>query len=82
MEIKNKLFLGSFVHSKALDELEYLHNAAVCVDRSGTIVAVEQACDELQARETVLRRLGWDEADVEVVKARNGQFFFPGFIGE
>ena len=77
-----KLFLGSFVHSKALDKLEYLHNAAVCVDESGIIVAVEQECDEAKAKETVLPRLGWGEADVEVIKAKDGQFFFPGFIGE
>jgi guanine deaminase len=80
-EARPKLFLGSFVHSKALDELEYLHNAAVAVDEKGTIVAVERECDEVRARETVLPRLGWGEADVEVVKARDGQFFFPGFVG-
>jgi guanine deaminase len=77
-----KLFLGSFVHSKALDKLEYLHNTAVFVDESGTIAAVEQECNETKAKETVLPRLGWDQADVEVVTAEDGQFFFPGFIGE
>ncbi|KAK4100221.1 Metallo-dependent hydrolase [Parathielavia hyrcaniae] len=80
MELRNKLFLGTFVHSKALDELEYLHNAAVCVDTTGTIVAVEVDCDEPRAREIVLPGLGWDGAEVEVVKAKEGQFFFPGFI--
>jgi guanine deaminase len=82
MALKNQLFLGSFVHCKALDELEYLHNAAVCVDQSGTIVAVETDCDEVKAKQTVLPRFGWDESEVEVVKAGEGQFFFPGFIGE
>jgi len=79
--VRNKVFLGLFVHSKALDELEYLHETAVFVDTSGTIVAVEKDCNEEKVRETVLARLGWDAADVEVVKARGGQFFFPGFIG-
>lgn len=78
---KNKLFLGSFVHSKLLDELEYLHNTVVCVDKSGTIVAVERECDEAKARSTLFPRLGWDVADVEVVSAADGQFFFPGFVG-
>ncbi|AEO70740.1 1c697144-ae1d-4a1c-8026-2f42c9a95c4a [Thermothielavioides terrestris] len=77
---KNQLFLGTFVHSKALTELEYLHNAAVCVDRSGVIVAVERDCDEVKARATLLPRLGWDEAEVKLVIAKEGQFFFPGFI--
>ena len=77
----NKLFLGLFVHSKVLKELEYLHNTAVCVDKEGKIVAVEKDCDEQKAKATVLPRLGWAEAEVEVVEAREGQFFFPGFIG-
>ena len=81
METRHKLFLGSFVHCKALDELEYLHHAAVAVGKEGTIVAVERECDEARARETVLPRLGWGDDEVEVVKAREGQFFFPGFIG-
>ncbi|KAJ4294901.1 hypothetical protein N0V88_005140 [Collariella sp. IMI 366227] len=80
MQIRNKLFLGSFVHSKTLDELDYLHDTAVCVDRTGTIVAVERDCDEPKARDAVFPRLGWGEDDVEVVRAREGQFFFPGFI--
>ncbi|KAH6855811.1 hypothetical protein B0I37DRAFT_63357 [Chaetomium sp. MPI-CAGE-AT-0009] len=80
MAPKNKLFLGLFIHSKALNELEYLHDTAVCVDADGTIVAVERDCDELKAKDTVLPRLGWAETDVEIVKAREGQFFFPGFI--
>jgi guanine deaminase len=81
MIAKNKLFLGLFVHSKVLKKLEYLHNTAVCVDKEGKIVAVEKDCDEETAKAIVLPRLGWAEAEVEVVKAEEGQFFFPGFIG-
>ncbi|KAK3294085.1 uncharacterized protein B0H64DRAFT_325976 [Chaetomium fimeti] len=80
MAPRNKLFLGLFIHSTALNELEYLHNTAVCVDGKGTIVAVEKDCDEDKAKQTVFPRLGWVEAEVEVVKAEEGQFFFPGFI--
>ncbi|KAH6634614.1 hypothetical protein B0J18DRAFT_360554 [Chaetomium sp. MPI-SDFR-AT-0129] len=80
MAAPNKLFLGSFVHSKKLKEIESLHNAAVAVDSSGKIVAVEQDCSEGRARETVLPRLGWREDEVEFVRAADGQFFFPGFI--
>ncbi|KAK4149605.1 hypothetical protein C8A00DRAFT_18733 [Chaetomidium leptoderma] len=77
---KKQLFLGSFVHSKALDKLEFLHGAAVCVDQSGTIVAIERDCDEANAIEVLFPRLGWVKAEVVVVRAREGQFFFPGFI--
>lgn len=79
---KNQLFLGSFIHSKKLDELEYLHDTAVCVDVSGKIVAVEPECDQKKAEETLYAKLGWDAASVEVRACKNGEFFFPGFIGE
>lgn len=82
LEARNKVFLGSFVHSKALNKLEYLHQTAVFVDKSGKIIAIEKDCDESKARELIFPRFGWAEADVEVVKAKEEQFFFPGFIGE
>ncbi|RWA14738.1 hypothetical protein EKO27_g340 [Xylaria grammica] len=78
---KNQVFFGTFIHSKGLDELEYLHNAAVCVDTSGKIVAVETNCNQQKAVETLYGRLGWSLDDVSVVRARDGgQFFFPGFV--
>lgn len=82
MALEKQLFVGTFVHSKALDKLEYLHNTAVAVDQSGTIVAVERDCDELTAKTALLPRLRWAEAEVKVVHANDGQFFFPGFVGE
>jgi len=75
------LFLGSFIHSKSLDELEYLHDAAVCVDGNGVIVAIEKGCDLKKAEETLFPKLGWSAGDVTVKIAKPGQFFFPGFIG-
>ncbi|KAL2873154.1 hypothetical protein SGCOL_011713 [Colletotrichum sp. CLE4] len=63
---RNKLFLGSFIHSKTKERLEYLHDAAVCVDAAGTIVAVEAECDLKRAEAEVLPRLGWSVGDVEV----------------
>ncbi|KAL2165065.1 hypothetical protein VTH06DRAFT_361 [Thermothelomyces fergusii] len=77
---RNKVFLGSFVHSKVLGELEYLHNTAIFVNKSGIIVQIEKDCDDSKAKETVLPQLEWEEADVEFVKAGDEQFFFPGFI--
>lgn len=78
---KNQLFLGLFIHSIKLGELQYLHDAAVCVDKSGKIVAVESQCDQKKAEETLYPRLGWVTGNVNVTKAKDGQFFFPGFIG-
>ncbi|KAK7745745.1 hypothetical protein SLS62_009626 [Diatrype stigma] len=77
---KNKLFIGTFIHSKQLDELEFFHDTAVCVDKSGKIIAVESSCDQKRAEETLYPKLGWSAADVDVTVGRDGEFFFPGFI--
>ncbi|KAK1594230.1 guanine deaminase [Colletotrichum navitas] len=78
---RNQLFLGTFVHSKTREALEYLHNTAVCVDASsGTIVAVEVGYDLRRSEAELLPRLGWKVGDVEVRVGEEGQFFFPGFI--
>ncbi|KAJ8120104.1 hypothetical protein O1611_g10451 [Lasiodiplodia mahajangana] len=79
---KNQVFFGTFIHSKTLGELEYLHNAAVCVDASGKIVAIETNCNQQKAVETLYAGLGWSLDSVAVTVARDAQqFFFPGFIG-
>ncbi|KAI1376234.1 guanine deaminase [Hypoxylon crocopeplum] len=77
---KNQLFLGSFIHSIKLGELQYLHDTAVCVDKSGKIAAVESKCDLKKAAKTLYHKLGWKADDVVVTIAKDGQFFFPGFI--
>ncbi|KAK1965117.1 guanine deaminase [Colletotrichum sublineola] len=77
---RNQLFLGTFVHSKTRETLEYLHDTAVCVDASGTIVAVEAGYDLRRSEAELLPRLGWKVGDVEVRVGEEGQFFFPGFI--
>ncbi|KAI0914669.1 guanine deaminase [Ustulina deusta] len=77
----NQVFFGTFIHSKSLGELEYLHNTAVCVDTSGKIVAVEADCNLQKAVETLYDRLGWSPDDVVITEARDKrEFFFPGFI--
>lgn len=79
----NQLFLGTFVHSRTKEELEYLHDTAVCVDAAGTIVAVEAGCGCLaRAEEVLFPRLGWTRGEVLAHEAKEGEFFFPGFIGE
>ncbi|KAI5867027.1 guanine deaminase [Durotheca rogersii] len=77
---KNQLFLGLFIHSIRLGELQYLHDAAVCVDKGGKIVAVELPCDQEKAEDKLYPSLGWTPGDVLVTAAKDGQFFFPGFV--
>ncbi|RYP29464.1 hypothetical protein DL767_006733 [Monosporascus sp. MG133] len=79
-DLRNQLFIGTFIHSKKLDELEYLHDTAICVDKSGKIVAIEPQCDQKKAEVSLYSRLGWSAADVAVTIANDSQFFFPGFI--
>lgn len=79
--VGKSLFLGSFVHSRSLDELEFWHDAAVCVSADGAIVAIERGCDLQKAEEIVFPRLGWPSEEVSVTRAQPGQFFFPGFVG-
>lgn len=82
MASRKSIFLGSFVHSKSLDELELLHDTAVFVDEKGVIVAIEQKCDEQRALQVISPKLGWSSGEVSVRVAAPGQFFFPGFIGQ
>ncbi|KAL7933752.1 hypothetical protein V8C35DRAFT_303779 [Trichoderma chlorosporum] len=75
------LLLGTFVHSKTQQDLEFLHNAGIAVDAQGKIAAVERDADDLsEAKARLLSKLGWDEAEVNVTRAVEGQFFFPGFV--
>lgn len=79
------LYLGTFIHSISLNELEYLHNFAVCVDENGIISRVTELKGECKDTEDgtlhILNDLGWDHKKVVVHKAPEGGFFFPGFIG-
>lgn len=82
--MSRQVFFGTFIHAVTLDELQYLHNTAVAVGESGTIVVVEAAPADSDGptwiAETLLPRLGWDGATTAVLAARPEQFFFPGFI--
>lgn len=77
------LLLGTFVHSKTQQHLEFLHNAGVAVDEQGKIAAIERdVADASEDKTQLLEKLGWNEAEVDVTVAADGQFFFPGFVGE
>ncbi|KAL7921681.1 hypothetical protein ACQKWADRAFT_294968 [Trichoderma austrokoningii] len=76
------LLLGTFVHSKTQQQLEFLHNAGVAVDEQGKIAAIERDVEDgkSEAKARLLQQLGWNEAEVDVTEAAEGQFFFPGFV--
>ncbi|KYK59617.1 guanine deaminase [Drechmeria coniospora] len=80
-QAKNQLLLGTFVQSKTRRELEYLHDAAIAVDKQGRIAGVETGSGNVDAAKTkLLESLGWSEDEVDVHACMPGQFFFPGFI--
>ena len=78
------LFVGTLIHSKSLDELEYLEDTAVFVDEHGVIVAIQPKYSLATAEEieAVFQKQGWSREDVAIKTAKAGEFFFPGFIGE
>ncbi|KAK3939838.1 Metallo-dependent hydrolase [Diplogelasinospora grovesii] len=85
-EPSNKCFIGTFIHSKKLDELEYRHDTAVFVDSHGKIVAIEplpSSSDQRAAAITaVYDHLQWRDSQTPIVQyeCREGEFYFPGFI--
>ncbi|KAK0391366.1 hypothetical protein NLU13_0867 [Sarocladium strictum] len=67
-----KVFRGSFIHSKTLDELEILEDAVLVVDSSGTITTFQQTDgDDIEA-------LIPDNA--ESFRLGPGEFMIPGFV--
>jgi guanine deaminase len=83
MQGRRQLFLGTFVHSKSKTELEYLHDAVVAVNEQGVILSISSNCKDLSAAAHAAREAAhWEENSVDTYKCQDGQFFFPGFIGE
>lgn len=72
------LYYGTFVHSVSISELEICENGAIGVDSYGKIVFVEKNVESVKQ---VLRRYPQWAQGGKVVKAAEGSFFFPGFIG-
>ena len=70
-------YVGSFVHCKTLGTLEILHDTAVIVDPTGKIVHAGPADQALEGHPSVA-----SGAEIDIHRVREGQFFFPGFIGQ
>ncbi|KAF2111611.1 hypothetical protein BDV96DRAFT_602675 [Lophiotrema nucula] len=73
--IKPTIYLGSFVHSTSLSELELADKGAIGVDETGVIAFVERAVENVE--DVKAKNEGFTEANV--VEVKDG-FFFPGFI--
>ncbi|KKA31121.1 hypothetical protein TD95_000603 [Thielaviopsis punctulata] len=75
----NKIFAGTFIHSKTREKLEYLHNTAIAVSAEGVIVAICSKDDSQAAVQAVLKETQWP-GDTETLILGDKQFFFPGLI--
>jgi guanine deaminase len=83
-EVEKTVYLGTFAHSKSLKELEIAHDAAIFVDESGKIIAVERGVADGESARIFFPKLNWTESQenpIQIVKSKDEQFFFPGFIG-
>ncbi|KAH6616399.1 guanine deaminase [Boeremia exigua] len=72
--VSRTIYIGPFVHSKSLTELEICENGAIGVDENGVIAFVEKELD----LEAVQSKHSWQDA--ASVRLSGNSFFFPGFI--
>ena len=80
---QRQILAGTFVQSKSRAELDYWYDTVVCVDEAGVIVKIQRDCgDVAQTAEELRERLGWASEEVATHICKEGQFYFPGFIGE
>jgi guanine deaminase len=74
--LRRTVYIGTFIHSKTLQELDICDNAAIGVDELGKIAFVERSAGNVG---NVTAAHGWENA--QLVRASDCQFFFPGFVG-
>ena len=75
--IQKTIYLGTFVHSKSLTELDILEHAAIGVDENGIISFLEKGVTNLQDIKN--QKPEWKGAKTVTPRHKNS-FFFPGFI--
>ncbi|KAH3973333.1 hypothetical protein HBI38_047410 [Parastagonospora nodorum] len=75
--IQKTIYLGTFVHSKSLTELDIYEHAAIGVDENGIISFIEK--DIANVQDIKSQKPEWKNAKTIIPKYKNS-FFFPGFI--
>lgn len=83
MTMKHTLYIGPFVHSKSLHDLEICQKGIIGVDELGKIAFIERTGSDGEGGEdgeAVAKKHGWDSYNV--VRIKDNGFFFPGFIGK
>ena len=78
--ISKSIYIGPFVHSKSLSELEIQEHGAIGVDEDGIIRFVERNLHD-GSLSNLIQQKGDDWTDAQIVEINGSGFFFPGFIG-
>lgn len=73
--LEKTLYVGTFIHSISLTELEICEKGVIGVDEKGKIAFIER-----EGRGE--KKEGWEAAKVVRIRGEGVGFFFPGFIGE
>jgi guanine deaminase len=83
--LRRTVYIGTFLHSASLGDIEVSERTAIGVDEEGIITFIEK---NLTDEQTILRCIegnGWDAGEYDLVQAPEGdgviRFWFPGFIG-
>jgi cytosine/adenosine deaminase-related metal-dependent hydrolase len=72
------IYVGSYVHSLSLTELQDVEHAVLAVGEQGTIEWIEHApAEELQ---NILTKHGLGVEDVDVIELGSEEFLCPGMI--
>lgn len=74
--LEKRIYIGPFVHSESLQQLEICTTGAIGVDEHGKIAFVERAAHNGQL---LVTPPGFKDA--KTIRLRDNNFFFPGFIG-
>lgn len=76
--ISKTLYVGPFIHSTSLADLEICENGLIGVDEHGIISFVERGVSPSDIPNILTQKSGWE--DPRIISIKGNGFFFPGFI--
>lgn len=79
---KRTIYIGTFIHSISLANLEILDHAVIGVDENGTITFIEKDVKLPVVAEVTEQKYGWKDSSIVKGVGESTAFFFPGFVGQ
>lgn len=78
---RSTIYIGSFVHSRSLVELEHVERAIIHVEADGTISWIEKDVSSTDLQDVALKHgVDLERGNVDIVELDQDEFFSPGFI--